>query len=159
MLHISRISPVAHSEITESDSDSVKCSSTVILIYSRVLIIWHCILPNVPCLNAPFYQQWTRHVVEWISVSLSLMLTYTNTCVHTHAHLPAHLHLHLHFMYSVALVCFCYWFWLHGCSCALVCWQKLLISHKIVIFSLSCHVKRKIGCFQGTKLRSLTKTR
>jgi hypothetical protein len=39
------------------------------IIYSRVPIIQHSVLSDVPCWNAPFYQQSTQHVAEWITFS------------------------------------------------------------------------------------------
>jgi hypothetical protein len=51
-------------------------------------------------------------------------------------------------MYSVALVCFHYWFRLQECSCASVCWRKLLIFRKLVFFFLlTCQWKdEESGC-------------
>jgi hypothetical protein len=36
--------------------------------YSSVPVIWHSVSSDVPCRNAPFYQQWTQHVAEWITL-------------------------------------------------------------------------------------------
>lgn len=62
------------------------------------------------------YQQYTWPVTKWITLPQTFVYI---SCTYS---------------LSVSLVYFHCRLWLYKCSCALVCWWKLLISHKVVEF-------------------------